>query len=69
MTKGQMHPIQHHKIKEETFRILHGNISLQLNHSDPIRMGIGDEALVKVGVKHSFKALTDCIIKKFLLKA
>jgi len=63
MTKGQSHPTQHHKIKEETFRILHGELELLLNDEKNI-LKLGDEALVKVGHKHAFKANTDCIFEE-----
>ena len=31
MTKGQFHPEQHHKVKEETFRVLYGELSLKID--------------------------------------
>ena len=69
MTKGQMHPMQHHKVKEETFRVLHGKITLQLDNKKSRQLEMGDEALVEVGVKHSFKALSDCIIEEISTKS
>ena len=63
MTKGQSHPSQHHKIKEETFRVLHGQLELLLNNEKNI-LKIGDEALINVGHKHAFKAETDCIFEE-----
>lgn len=63
MTKGQEHPIQHHNVKEETFRILHGELELNLDSKSTV-LAKGDESLVRSGVKHSFKANTDCIIEE-----
>ena len=63
MTKGQLHPSQHHKIKEETFRVLHGELELLLNNKKNI-LKLGDEALIKVGYHHAFKAETDCIFEE-----
>ena len=36
MTKGQEHPTQYHLVKEETFRILHGEIELILDDKSRI---------------------------------
>lgn len=63
MTEGQLHPTQHHEIKEETFRVLHGEIELVLNGTKQI-LRRGQEALVRKGTKHSFKAIKDCIIEE-----
>ena len=63
MTEGQLHPTQHHEIKEETFRVLHGEIELILNGEKQI-LRRGQEALVRKGVKHSFKAIKNCIIEE-----
>ena len=63
MTENQEHPTQHHNVKEETFRILHGQLELKLDgHIHNLKMG--DEALVRSDVRHSFKAMTDCIIEE-----
>ena len=63
MTENQEHPTQYHKIKEETFRILYGELDLQLNGTI-YNLSIGDEALVSSTVRHSFKAKSDCIIEE-----
>ena len=63
MTEGQLHPTQHHEIKEETFRVLHGEIELILDGEMQI-LRRGQEALVKKGMKHSFKANSDSIIEE-----
>ncbi|MCR8538803.1 MAG: N-acetylneuraminate synthase family protein [Prochlorococcus marinus CUG1439] len=63
MTKGQNHPTQYHLVKEETFRILHGEIELILDGNSRI-LKKGDEALVRSSIKHSFNAISDCIIEE-----
>ena len=63
MTEGQCHPKQYHIEKEETFRVLYGEIELILNDKSMV-LKRGKEALVKAGVKHSFKANTNCIIEE-----
>ena len=63
MTSGQMHPTQYHNVKEETFRILHGEVEIILN-GEIKRLTRGDEALVRSGTKHSFKAITNLIIEE-----
>ncbi|ABB50400.1 N-acetylneuraminate synthase [Prochlorococcus marinus str. MIT 9312] len=63
MTEGQNHPTQFHDVKEETFRVLHGELELILDGQKKI-IKCGEEALVRSGVKHSFRAITDCIIEE-----
>lgn len=63
MTKGQEHPTQHHNVKEETFRVLHGELNLTLDGKSQI-LNRGEEALVRSGTKHSFIAKSDCIIEE-----
>ena len=63
MTSGQTHPTQYHNVKEETFRILHGEVEIILN-GEIKRLSRGEEALVRSGTKHSFKAITNSIIEE-----
>ena len=63
MTQGQEHPTQFHNVKEETFRILYGELELNLD-GESLILKKGDETLVRSSVKHSFKAKTDCIIEE-----
>ncbi len=63
MTEGQKHPTQFHNVKEELFRVLYGKVELVRNGEISI-LNIGDEALVRSDIKHSFSALTDCIIEE-----
>tara|TARA_B100000941_G_C28382440_1_gene488165 strand:- start:12 stop:893 length:882 start_codon:yes stop_codon:yes gene_type:complete len=63
MTEGQMHPTQFHNVKEELFRVLYGKVELVRDEEVTI-LNVGDEALVRSDVKHSFSALTDCIIEE-----
>lgn len=63
LIKGQEHPTQYHNVKEETFRILHGDIELILDDKLLV-LEKGDEALVRSNTRHSFKAISDCIIEE-----
>tara|TARA_B100001989_G_C24550515_1_gene474205 strand:- start:2136 stop:3665 length:1530 start_codon:yes stop_codon:yes gene_type:complete len=63
MTNGQTHPTQHHDVKEETFRILFGEVEINLN-GEIKRLYRGEEALIKAGTKHSFKAITNVVIEE-----
>ena len=63
LTEGQEHPTQYHNVKEETFRILHGEIELILD-GKVMNLKKGDEALVRSNIRHSFKAISDCIIEE-----
>jgi sialic acid synthase SpsE/mannose-6-phosphate isomerase-like protein (cupin superfamily) len=63
MTEGQEHPEQHHKVKEETFKVLSGALQLQLD-GDMSELKPGDTILIPAYAKHSFKALTDVIVEE-----
>tara|TARA_B100000401_G_C52723186_1_gene679685 strand:+ start:47 stop:1066 length:1020 start_codon:yes stop_codon:yes gene_type:complete len=63
MTEGQTHPTQFHNVKEELFRILYGKVKLVRDGEVKI-LNIGEEALVRSDVRHSFSAISDCIIEE-----
>ena len=63
MSAGQNHPAQYHEIKEETFRIVYGELELTINDKST-RLYEGDECLVRSRDIHSFRAITDCIIEE-----
>ena len=63
MTNGQTHPMQYHNVKEETFRILHGEVEITLD-GEISHLYIGDELLVRYEQKHYFKAITDTLIEE-----
>ena len=60
---GQTHPEQYHKLKEETFVILHGDVTLYLDDQQSF-LKKGDIVTIESGVKHSFETLNGCIIEE-----
>lgn len=50
---GQTHPEQYHKIKEETFVVLHGTMTIHLD-GQARTAGPGDVVTVERGVRHAF---------------
>ena len=60
---GQWHPDHFHRIKEETFFVLHGDLTVKLDgrkhHLQP-----GDSILVQPGVWHSFQTENGCIFEE-----
>ncbi len=61
---GQKSPTHYHKLKEETFQILYGNLVLTLDGA-PKGYKQGDNGEVERGVKHSFSSrLTGSVIEE-----
>jgi len=60
---GQSHPEQYHKLKEETFVVLHGTVELSLN-GEPQTYEKGDVITIEPGVRHKFKTLGGCVIEE-----
>jgi len=60
---GQMHPEQYHKQKEETFHILHGDVSLVLD-GEIFNCKIGDVVVVEPSVIHAFSSENGAIIEE-----
>jgi len=60
---GQEHPEQHHKLKEETFTILYGDVSINL---DGIQREYkpGEIVVVEKNVKHSFRSQNGAVIEE-----
>lgn len=60
---GQTHPEQWHNVKEETFHILHGDVSLWL---DGLQRDLapGDVTVVERGVRHGFSSSKGCVIEE-----
>ncbi len=52
---GQQHPAHGHKIKEETFQLLWGDLEAAVN-GETMRMKPGDKLLVEPGSVHSFRS-------------
>lgn len=63
MLPGQKHPNHHHKIKEETFQLLWGDLEINLNGSK-ILLKRGDTFLVKRGDWHSFATRNGAIFEE-----
>ena len=55
MLPNQMHPVHHHRIKNETFHILSGSLTLTLN-GKIIKLKQGDIIDIKKNSPHKFKA-------------
>lgn len=60
---GQSHPEQFHEKKEETFLLLHGDLTLKLDGVER-EVAIGDVVTVTRGVRHSFRSLNGCVIEE-----
>lgn len=60
---GQKHPEQWHKVKEETFHILWGDLQIKLDGVER-DCKVGDIVLVERGVKHAFTSRNGCVIEE-----
>lgn len=60
---GQKHPPHYHKLKEETFQILHGELRVYVDGREKV-MHPGDTCLVLPGVWHSFWSPTGCVFEE-----
>ena len=60
---GQVHPIHYHRVKEETFQVLYGTLSLVVD-GKVIDIKIGEIFTVERGVAHSFRADDGCIFEE-----
>ena len=60
---GQVHPTQYHKIKEESFFMLHGEVNLILNNKKFI-LKEGMLKTIKPKIKHKFYSKKGCIIEE-----
>jgi quercetin dioxygenase-like cupin family protein len=60
---GQQHPEQYHKLKEETFHLLFGDLQIVL---DGVKtdLSIGDIATVERGMKHSFSSTNGAVLEE-----
>lgn len=61
--KNQKHPEQFHKVKKETFHILHGSLELKLNGKNEIK-NKGDIVTINPKVKHEFSTKTGAVIEE-----
>lgn len=60
---GQSHPEQYHKQKEETFHVIYGEISLELN-GVPRICRPGDVITIEPGVRHAFTSEQGAVIEE-----
>lgn len=60
---GQKHPKHKHELKEETFQLLWGDLTINLNGTT-IQMKPGDKLLVERGDWHSFTSTTGAIFEE-----
>lgn len=60
---GQKHPEQYHKVKEETFHILHGELIISLNGNTKT-LKKGDICTIERGINHSFLSDYGAIVEE-----
>ena len=60
---GQKHPEQYHLRKEETFRLLYGDVALALD-GQVTNMAVGDIITVEKEVRHEFSTERGCVIEE-----
>jgi len=63
MQPKQAHPMHHHVKKEETFELLSGDCSINLNNKI-IKLKLGTPVLIPRGVDHSFSSESGCVIEE-----
>lgn len=63
MMPNQRHPMHMHKIKEESFQILYGNLQLTIDGENK-SCSPGDIELVKRGVMHGFSTTTGVVFEE-----
>lgn len=63
LISGQSHPIHCHKLKEETFQLLHGDIEITLD-GEKRSLNVGQTLLVLPGVWHSFSSEGGCVLEE-----
>lgn len=60
---GQSHPLHMHKLKEETFLVISGNLDIELDGS-PYSLRPGEQITVMPGVWHQFKSENGCVFEE-----
>ena len=63
MAEGQEHPEQFHRIKEETLRVLYGELEFVLD-GKVHELEEGQSIVVEANANHSFRARTDVVIEE-----
>lgn len=64
---GQVHPQHYHKLKEETFQVISGELIIILEGKKRI-LYPGDTCLVQPGMWHSFRTDTGCVFEEISTK-
>jgi len=60
---GQQHPEQYHKMKEETFHVLYGQVGINLDGVQRLAQS-GDVVTIERDVKHSFTSPSGAVIEE-----
>ncbi len=60
---GQKHPVHAHKVKEETFQLLYGDLTVNIEGNDKV-LKPGDILTVLRGEKHSFTSVKGAIFEE-----
>lgn len=60
---NQEHPEHYHKMKEETFNVLYGELICNLNNKEYVIMP-GQSIVIERGVKHSFSSPNGCVFEE-----
>ena len=63
MLPEQKHPPHFHPKKEETFQVLHGDLTVYLNGKEK-KLIPGETCLIQPGVWHSFQSKNGCIFEE-----
>ena len=59
----QKHPSHFHKIKEETFHVLYGDVIFRM-HDNEVECKAGDILTIERGVKHAFASKGGCVFEE-----
>jgi N-acetylneuraminate synthase len=60
---GQSHPLHYHKLKEETFLVLWGELISELDGRERV-LKPGDTLMIPPGVWHQFSTKTGCVFEE-----
>ncbi len=60
---GQVHPAQFHKKKEESFRLIYGDLTLTIDGKDLI-MKLGEIITIEKGMVHQFTSLKGSVVEE-----
>jgi N-acetylneuraminate synthase len=63
MIPGQTHPLHHHRLKDETFIVLWGDLKVKLGDQH-LSLSPGDQLVVEPGVVHGFATDRGCIFEE-----